>query len=310
MNGDVTLVASTQLVLPEDDVDSDDVHEIVVDFYEGELGPVVALVFASALPRSVALATVAEIADDLHRERRWMAEHGSDWNLLDVAKDVRWVAVSILRGRVRAVEESVRRALSDEHVSTADYEALREYPVRLARVERLAATAPMPSYEDHRPRSPYALLSPPTVDHFRSGFDGVPNEARDAVARLSGLISSQQVVLTRRQAEETERFQRLVTLVGTAVLVPGLVAAVFGANVGFHGRDRLGAFWAMLLFMVAGGVASYALLRSLELRVWSRFAKRSGLANLSRVPDDARLLLLATFGALVFAAGLFVLSRA
>jgi uncharacterized membrane-anchored protein len=99
---------------------------------------------------------------------------------------------------------------------------------------------------------------------FGERFSAVGDEARETSARLSGLISSQQVVLQQRQAAETERFQRLLTLVGTTVLVPGLVAAVFGANVKFPGEGTVTGFWAMLLFMVGAGAGSYALLRTLE----------------------------------------------
>lgn len=73
-------------------------------------------------------------------------------------------------------------------------------------------------------------------------------------------------MLTQRQAADTQHFQRLLTLVGTAVLIPGLVAAIFGANVDIPGKGGANAFWAMLLLMVAGAVGSYALLRSLEGR--------------------------------------------
>jgi len=97
---------------------------------------------------------------------------------------------------------------------------------------------------------------------------------------LSGLISSQSVVVAQRQAAETERYQRLLTLIGTTVLVPGLVAAVFGSNVQFPGSDTVDGFWAMLCFMVASGAGSYALLRSLERDVWARLARRLRLSRL------------------------------
>lgn len=92
--------------------------------------------------------------------------------------------------------------------------------------------------------------------NLRERLQEVARDARDAIARLSGLLVSQQIVLTQRQARDAARFQRVVTIVGSAVLVPGMIAAVFGANVDFRGRNSVRGFWAMLAFMVAGGVGS------------------------------------------------------
>ena len=66
--------------------------------------------------------------------------------------------------------------------------------------------------------------------------------------------------------------------------MPSLIAGVFGANVGFRGRERTEGFWAMMLFMIAGGFGSYALLRAAEARVWPRLGRRLGLS-----PDGACL---------------------
>jgi hypothetical protein len=181
--------------------------------------------------------------------------------------------------------------------------------VRLAKVERLAGELPRPSWEDHRPRDPLTFdPGASTIDHLIPELPKVGDEAREAVARLSGLILSQQVVSTQKQAAEAARFQRLLTVVGTAVLVPGLVAAVFGANVGFRGRDGVQAFWAMLLFMAASGVGSYSALRSFELGAWSRLAARIQLTRIKMSPME-RLLVPVSFALLLAAAGLYVLSR-
>ena len=302
------LVSSTRVALPTDDVDDDELFELEVAFLWDDELVIVVLSGVHAVPSASAGDVIETVARALHSERVWISEGPHRlFNLVDVARDVRWVVVLALQARIQIVEESVRRALSDEHVSSADYEALREYPVRLAKVERLVGRMPRPRSKDHRPNDPLRIMGPGVIDEFPAAFDGVEDEAREAVARLSGLISSQQVVLTQRQAAEAERFQRLITLVGTAVLVPGLVAAVFGANVGFHGRDKVEAFWAMLLFMVAGGVASYALLRSLEMRVWSKLAERLKLGRLAALSDGVRLLSLVAAALVAFAAGLLVL---
>lgn len=289
--------SSVDLTLPSTDIDSEDVYAIRITFYLGDRS-IVALASNKPVPRELAVLAVRLIVGEL----REMHSDASEFT--DLADHARWVIVRILRRRIRLIEASVREALKDDHVTAADYAALREYPVRLATVERLA-TLPEPQWESYRQRGLYDIT--PNIDHYWQSIQNVAKDAREAVARLSGLISSQQIVLTQRQAVEAERFQRLLTLVGTAVLVPGLVAAIFGANVGFSGRDGVEAFWAMVLFMVAGGLGSYALLRSLERDLWKTVGKRLGVTRLS---EDRRLLFLAVLAATALAAGLFVLSRA
>jgi Mg2+ and Co2+ transporter CorA len=225
----------------------------------------------------------------------------------DVGFDARWTVVRVLRRRVRDIEESVRKALADEHISREDYAALREYPVRLARVERLISTMREPTWQTgRRPDRLGIVMSPPDI--LWKSLSEVAGEAREAVARLSGLIASQSLVVAQRQAAETERFQRLLTLVGTTVLVPGLVAAVFGANVDFPGRDTLYGFWAMLCFMIASGAASYALLRSFEQGLWTRLGRRLGLAKSSAASQHGHLLAFVAIAIIATACGVVLLT--
>ena len=275
--------SSAQLVLVDPAIDNNDLYALDVRFFVGDR-VMVAIEPHGGITRELLKYVCEQIIWELDERAA-----DEDKGLVDLAEDIRWIVVRLLRSRIREVEESVRQALADEHVSAADYEALRDYPTRLAEIERLAISAPEPTWESHRPSS-YAF---PTVDLFYKSLGEVPTEAKDAVARLSGLISSQQVVVSQRQAAETARFQRLLTLVGTAVLVPGLIAAVFGANVEFRGRDSVQGFWAMLLFMMAGGTGSYALVRSFETRLWSRLARRLKIQDwLAKKSDDDRLVLL------------------
>jgi hypothetical protein len=297
----VVLDSTAKLALPSLDIDSDTTYEFELRFYAGEV-PLVVFSGYGEVERSVVEQVIAVLADDL------ASEDGSPYEWEEMARHAMWLDIRLVRRRIRRVEASVRDALADDHISADDYAALRDYPARLAKVERLVGELPGPTWTQERRSSRDPLIG------LSSGLDmswkargELGGEAREAVARLSGLIASQQVVLASRQAAETERFQRLLTLVGTAVLVPGLVAAIFGANVGFRGRDTREAFWAMLLFMVGGGVASYALLRSLQLNVWSRIARRIGLARLAGVPDVARLVLLVVIAGLAIAGGAWVL---
>jgi CorA-like Mg2+ transporter protein len=232
--------STAELSIPSVDVDSETSYDLSLRFYiEGELVTVV-ITGGGPIPRHVLIKIASGLAFEMRRQ--------SAGEMNNLGRDARWLVYRVLRGRVRAIEESVRRALVDEHISPEDYVALREYPERLARVERLVSTIKWPEWEATGSRDPYRISFDATPDRLYESLSEVGREAREAVARLSGLIASQSVVVAQRQAAETERFQRLLTLVGTTVLVPGLVAAVFGANVDLPGKNSLDGFYAMLCF--------------------------------------------------------------
>jgi hypothetical protein len=287
--------------IPALDLDSDQLYEVRVGVFIGTES-VIVLASHEPLPRRVALTLIRRVANDLIESADGDIEAGED-----VARETKDLALSILRARISEIEQSVRGALSDEQLTPSDYAALRDYPARLAIVERLALDIrnPEPSWDSLRPKPDPGLfaISPAIgLDMFAKWAGDVEDEAKRAVQRLSGLISSQQVVLVQRQRLDVERFQRVVTLVGAAVLVPGLIAGIFGANVDLPGGGTSTAFWAMLLLMAAGGVGSYALLHSIELGYWARLAQRRPF----RVSARARALTLG-IAAFALAAGGFVL---
>lgn len=292
----LTLDSTAKLSIPSVDVDSDETYDVQIGFYIDEQLTVV-ITGDGAIPQRVVTDLASRIVDEL-------SEQAPD-EIRDVGAEARWIVVRILRQRVHDIEESVRKALADEHISHEDYAALREYPVRLARVERLVSICKEPTWQSARPRDPLQIALP---DMLWKSLPDVADEAREAVARLSGLIASQSVVLAQRQAAETERFQRLLTLVGTTVLVPGLVAAVFGANVDLPGRDTRDGFWAMLCFMVASGAASYALLRSFEQGLWTRLGRRLGLGDSEATSQHGHLLAFVAIAIIATACGVVVLA--
>jgi CorA-like Mg2+ transporter protein len=287
------------LLLPAYDLDSRDVFPVRIDFYLGA-APVVLIEAADPLPHDLMGYLLESIAVELQGKD---LTSGTYLTLAEVIRNVgRWA----LESRTRRIEQSVRDALGDEEVSVEDYSALRKYPERLANVEngvgRLRENEP--EVTSFRPTSPYLAVAGP--DLYFKWLEAAGADAREAVARLSGLISSQQVVLTQRQAAETARFQRLVTIVGAAVLVPGLVAGIFGANVRFHGRDSAQAFWAMLLLMLGSGIGSYALLRLHEVDAWNSLFRGKLRSISGKVSDGARLVVLVGAAALALGLGLYM----
>jgi hypothetical protein len=261
--------SDVDVAIPSADIDAEKMFEVSMVFFVGER-PVVLLKAEEPLPRAIALFACQGVLTAL--EGTELTEPGYR-ELARVARNSgRWM----LEMRMRRIEQTVRDALNDEVMSAEDYEALRRYADRLALVERLARELSDRSagWTSHEPPARFPSISGSLApDRYYERLGEVEAEARASVARLSGLISSQQIVLTQRQGEKTERFQRLVTLVGAAVLVPGLVAGSFGANVDFPGRESAAGFWAMLALMVAGGIGSYGLLRALESGQWRNLCK-------------------------------------
>lgn len=281
------LDSEAKVWVPSLDLDSEDLYEIDL-LVIGGARPLIAIRSDDDLPREVVLQLVHHVT--------WrLGDHALNGDEIeDFSRDVKGVALAFLWKRIDRVEQTVRDALADDEVSAEDYEAMREYATRLARVQTLAIAVqnPGPSWKSLRPKSPYASIVTPDlhVDTFYKQANEIEADAKEAVTRMSGLINSQQVVMVQRQRVEVERFQRLVTLVGAAVLVPGLVAAGFGANVEYPGAHTRAAFWAMLLLMAASALGSYAILRCYELGLFDK------LTNLSqRVGgDERRAMLLGT----------------
>lgn len=99
-------------------------------------------------------------------------------------------------------------------------------------------------------------------------------QLRLAGETMASALTTQQFVLAekhRRIAEgqrfEGEKLQRTGTLLASVVLVPGLVAAVYGANLPVPGRDNAQGVTAMVLFMLGGGLSTWWLITFFSDRV-------------------------------------------
>jgi hypothetical protein len=283
------LDSTAELTLPHLDLDSTETTSLRIVFLVDD--PLVVMISDDAVPADLLRFVTDDVAADLRRAE----DRSYGWR--DLASGSDWLLIRVLRARIRAVEESVRTALADESISGDDYVALRDYPKRLALVERLWGTVPNPNIESHT-----TVIAVPLLKNVNPA-----EEARQASARLSGLISSQQVVLAQRQANETARFQRLITVIGAAVLVPGLVAAVFGANVGFRGRNSVHALSALLLVMLGSALGSYSLLRAHELGAWEKLRHSWPLATLIPGSASTRLGITTTCALAFIATGISIL---
>lgn len=299
--------SSLEVRVPELDLASDSVHDVRIEFFTGT-NPLILISGETTVPRPT-LRYIIDSALGTMQEADWR-----EGRYLNLAEQIEFLGIWILNARIRETERSVREALNDPTFSENDLVKLRTYPDRLAAIESSARSLrrKWPEAESAEPSSglfPVVPL-PGTPNRYGEFVDRAKQDAKDAVGRLAGLISSQQIVLTQRSAQETARFQRVVTIVGATILVPSLVASVFGANVGFHGRNTTNAFWAMLLVMGGGAVVTYALVRSFEIGAWRRL-RSSGLGTwiASRSPV-ARLGILGSLGIMLVVVGGLVLKGA
>jgi hypothetical protein len=297
--------SSLEVRVPEFDLTSETTHDIRIEFFTGP-SPLLLVSGETTLPRPTvnyvidfALAALGEID---WREKRFP----------NLAERVEFLGIGILDRRITEVERNVREALDDADFSDDDLEALRGYPDRLAAVESSARSLlnQWPEAKTAKPSS--GLLAAVQPVNFDPGAYGrnveeAQRDAKDSVARLSGLISSQQIVLTQRQARDATRFQRLLTIVGATVLVPGLVAAVFGAGVGFHGNDTTSAFWALLLLMAGSAMVTYAIVRSVEAGFWDFLHDHRPFSWALARKARTRLLVLGLLGVAVLVGGVIVL---
>ena len=259
--------STATLRIPSPDIDNDELFDARVWAGSG-VRPMVLIADADDLPPDV-------LSDLVRASAIAMAPTPPDRTfdeVEEIARDIRNVEYQILDRRIRDVEQTVRDALADDHLTEEDYAALRKYPERLAKVERLAVAIrnPEPEWESLIPEATDIIARinyTPTLDMFHKWATETEADAKQAVSRISGLVATQQVAMGQRQRLDVERLQRTVTVVGAAVLVPGMVAAVFGANLDVPGEETRRGFWAMLMLMTAGGVGSFAALKAVELRV-------------------------------------------
>jgi len=84
----------------------------------------------------------------------------------------------------------------------------------------------------------------------------VSHRAREATAKAGAEARSVQ--------NRTEHFQRTLTALGAILLGPGLVAAIYGANVDLPGRDRLLDTLILIVGMVTVSLISFAVLRCIQ----------------------------------------------
>ena len=85
--------------------------------------------------------------------------------------------------------------------------------------------------------------------------------ARTGLSLVSAVSTSQALRIARESQRSSEHFQRVVSVLGAAVVGPALVAGVFGANTALPGQGKWWGFALMLVLMAAAAAVIFRLLK-------------------------------------------------
>lgn len=127
----------------------------------------------------------------------------------------------------------------------------------------------------------------PDLVWFADGDPVIAGEIDDVIDRAlaslqslrDNLRTSTEMITTVssiHQDRQSEQFQRLVTVAGAVLLVPTLVAGVYGANTRLPGRDTWVGFVVMLIAMVLSAILTFAALNRWRAHESARAEGRRG----------------------------------
>jgi Mg2+ and Co2+ transporter CorA len=98
------------------------------------------------------------------------------------------------------------------------------------------------------------------ASYYRTELDqlgSLQTDIRMAGETMASVLSAQQLQAAQTEQQRSQRFQRAATLVASAILVPALVASLYGANVQLPGRETWWALGGLVALMVCGGLVTW-----------------------------------------------------
>lgn len=117
------------------------------------------------------------------------------------------------------------------------------------------------------PHAPWATreLVPPEVERrYRFALDNVRSLHEDC--RLASQVVRQEV--TVYEHAQRDHFQFIAALIASIVLIPTLLASLFGVNLGIPGEHDSRGFWVFMAVIVAWSVEAYVALKRAQRRGW------------------------------------------
>ena len=99
---------------------------------------------------------------------------------------------------------------------------------------------------------------------YRFALDEIRSIRNEVATGRSAIVGSIQA----REQDEREKFQFIVALLGSAILIPTLVAAVYGANVKLPGERDTTGFIGLILFILSFAVLGVLAVNAMWARGW------------------------------------------
>ena len=100
------------------------------------------------------------------------------------------------------------------------------------------------------------------VERALSDLLDISSALRSSLDLLGVHSAAQHLNVARRQAAQTERLQGTVAIVTSVLLVPTLIASVFGSNTAIPGEDHWTGFVALVALMVIGAAGAYLVIQA------------------------------------------------
>jgi len=100
------------------------------------------------------------------------------------------------------------------------------------------------------------------VERALSDLADISGALRSSLDLLGVHSAAQHLNVARRQAAQTERLQNTVAIVTSVLLVPTLIASVFGSNTAIPGEGHWTGFIALVALMVIGATTAYLLIQA------------------------------------------------
>jgi len=116
------------------------------------------------------------------------------------------------------------------------------------------------------------------VDRSLKDLRELSEELRSAFDVVQSQSTARQLAFAQRQQDQTKGLQQKLELITAVLLVPTLVAGIFGANTYLPGKEQTLGFELMLVLMVVGAVSAYIVVRAPRKRA-ERAAREASMGR-------------------------------
>lgn len=158
--------------------------------------------------------------------------------------------------------------------------AVREYRKRLQAQDLARRSAPNDRWFADATLAPQEALMKSLIEQAGNRLNTIAQSVRSGAEFVTMTQMRKQLEVTHkaqqdanqaqaaatREQESTRRFQNTLTVLGAILLGPGLVAAIYGANVDLPGKERISGTIILIIGMVVVSVLSYLFMLRMQRR--------------------------------------------